>query len=121
MTPDALLAAYDLVLLELRERLPGLAPGALGGALIDLGDELVEGHGWRGSDARRIVAAVHFDLREAARNWLGLTSGNIDWEHFDPIAIETSILEHLRDPHAEGWDTLKSFAIARQQLGRSFD
>lgn len=119
--PQALLAAYDLLLLELRERLAGVRPGELGGVLIDLGDELVEGHGWRGSDARRVIAALQFDLREAARHWLGLTHAQIDWQHFDTDAIERSLLEHLADPHDPAWTELASLAVARQQLGRTFD
>jgi hypothetical protein len=121
MQPAALLAAYDLLMLELRERLAGVRPGELGGVLIDLGDELVEGHGWRGSDARRVIAAMQFDLREAARYWLGLSQAVIEWEHFDTDAIERSLLEHLCDPRDVAWQALASFAVARQQLGRTFD
>lgn len=121
MQAAALLAAYDLLLLELRERLAGVRPGELGGVLIDLGDELVEGHGWRGSDARRVIAALNFDLREAARHWLGLSHTMIDWERFDTEQIERSLLEHLKDPQDPAWDALAGFAVARQQLGRTFD
>lgn len=117
MTPDALLAAYDLLLLELRAHIGRVQAGGLAGALIDLGDELVEGQGWRGSDARRVVAALQFDLREAARHWLGASDDNIDWQRFDPVRIEACLLEHLADPQAEGWATLPAFAPARRQLG----
>lgn len=117
MTPAALHAAYDLLLLELKGHIGRIRPGGLGGALIDLGDELVEGHGWRGSDARRVVAAVQFDLREAARHWLGATAATIDWQRFDPVQVEQCLLEHLADPAADGWRTLPAFAVARGQLG----
>lgn len=116
MTPEALLAAYDLLLLELRAHIGRVQAGGLAGALIDLGDELVEGHGWRGSDARRVVAAVQFDLREAARHWLGASAADIDWQRFDPVQIEACLLQHLADPHADGWATLPAFALARRQL-----
>jgi hypothetical protein len=45
----------------------------------------------------------------------------IDWEHFDTEQIERSLLEHLRDPLDPAWEALRGFAVARQQLGRTFD
>jgi len=117
-TGAQLIAGYDLLLLELRERIVGLAPGGLPGRLIDLGDELVEGHGWRGSDARRVVAALLFDLREAGRHWLGISDSLIDWESVASGDWERALLQHLIDPHDPSWEAIKPFQIARQQLGR---
>jgi hypothetical protein len=113
---QAHVAAYDLLLLELRARLER-TPEHIIAQLVDIGDELVESHQLRGSDARRVVAAVQFDLREAARHWLGLSDAVIDWSSYPLEPIEHCLKEHLAGTKDESWAALAPFQIALPSIG----